>query len=112
MHMPLHSYIVKVYKVFKGNLKSRYIELPVVVGTIDGTVAMISDGVSMLNKGETGMFFLAPPPYKGWDRQFYNSGDKLAHHHILSFSMIHITIIACILNLNLFETRRLIYIGI
>lgn len=82
-HEPYRSYIVKVYKVFKGDVNQQYIEIPIVGGQIGDMVVTVLDGPSMLPIGKIGLLFLTFPPDTDWSAQFYNSGDSLANHFIM-----------------------------
>ena len=83
MHEPFRSFIIQVYKVFKGKLKQKYVEIPIVGGEIGNTIVTVSDNTNMPDKGNAGIFYLEIPSDPNWSKQFYNSGDTLANHYIL-----------------------------
>lgn len=84
MHEPFRSYIIQVYKVFKGDLNEKYVEVPIVGGQIDSIAVVVCDGISMPTNGATGIFYLRFPPDSDWSAQFYDSGDTLAKHHVMN----------------------------
>ncbi len=81
------SYIIQVYKVFKGNLTTQYIEIPMVGGQVGNeSVEIASCGtLSLAGKGQTAIFFLTTPNSLDTNakKMFFNSGDTIAKHFII-----------------------------
>ncbi|NQY10722.1 MAG: hypothetical protein HRT71_14580 [Flavobacteriales bacterium] len=81
------SYIIQVYKVFKGNMTKKYIEIPMRGGQIGNQIIHNSScgSLHLTGKGRTGIFFLSLPNKLDTvlNKKFHNSGDSIAGHFIV-----------------------------
>ena len=79
------SYIVQVYKLFKGNLQREFIEIPMEGGWVgDEGVDIPSCGtLGILGKGQTGIFFLSDPPNYDPGKTISPSGDTIAKNFVI-----------------------------
>ncbi len=81
------SYIVQVYKLFKGNLTAKFVEIPMEGGTVGNeSLDIPSCGtLGLLGREQTGIFFLnTPNPLDtNTNKRFLSSGDTIAKNFIV-----------------------------
>jgi hypothetical protein len=76
------SYIVQVYKVFRGSLTTKFIELPMEGGWV-GNVGVSIPSCGTVSLVGAGIFFLSNPADSVSKMKYLNSGDTIAKNFIV-----------------------------
>lgn len=81
------SYVVQVYKIFKGDINTTFIEIPLEGGIVGNDILSIPScgTLSLAGLGQTGIFFLNNPNISDStaNKKFLSSGDTLAKNFIV-----------------------------